>query len=325
MTYRNGGISVRIGTYDINTITGYSVSTHKNSKGGSPAAYRDIEITSGIMAASTARGIQSIAVSGVSVSVSCPDISGTMYITGISQELVNANRSGNHCRLRISLSEDPESGDLTQTVTVNIGSSVVCATITGTWSGDGEFGLSGETPEIDAGTATDIMGTFSTEAVSVNCAYYTGNMFFTSLSSSFQSNGKYRVSFSLSTKRPDNAVTIQGIGGGQTLIGLSSFERGYSYESESFEMYDLSTRYIYKGRRLTISYTTVPLEAATANSMLSEFATPSQISVDGLSNVWMAVDSCSKSAVAKGGATLFTFSVQLTALTLESGGGTYPT
>lgn len=167
--------------------------------------------------------------------------------------------------------------------------------------------------------AQTLLGKASSATVSVVCPDYNGNMYLTSVSSELVNAnifGKYcRVTLSLTNDPPDKShITINGIS-----VDLSSYEAQWSYERESFEMYDYSQYNIYKGRRCSISYTTVPLTGSAADALVSAFRTSPVTIGSGDYSGYMAVDSCSKSAVDQGGTTMYTFSVQCTAIALESG------
>lgn len=174
--------------------------------------------------------------------------------------------------------------------------------------------------------AQTLLSKSANSVVSVVCPDYNGNMYLTSVSSELVNAnifGKYcRVSLSLTTDPPNkNRITINGL-----TYDVSSYECSYSYESETFEMYDFSTHYIYKGRRCSISFTTVPLTKTQADGLIAAFnASPISVSTSA-GNIRtgdytgdMSVDSCSKSAVDQGGTTMYTFSVQCTAIALQTG------
>ena len=176
-------------------------------------------------------------------------------------------------------------------------------------------------------TAQSLLALGQNAQVAVVCPDYNGNMYLTSVSLDLASAnifGKYcRVTLALTTEPPDssNKITVNGIS-----VDLSSYEVSYSYERESFEMYDFSTYNIYKGRRCSISYTTKPLSKASADALILAFRSSPVTIGSGDYSGPMAVDSCSKSAQIVDGETLYTFSVSCTAVALDtgssSGGGT---
>ena len=313
-SYSNSGISVSIGGTSIETISGYSVNTHRNSKSSSPVSYKEISVSTGVITLAMAQTLIGKAASSTAAVV-CPDFEGTMYITSASYDLINANIFGKYCRVNISLTDDPDSGDNAQTLTITLGnSSVVCVAYTGAWDGENAFTVSAESGELTQSAATALMAAHATTPVSVTCVDYTGSMYITGLSNTFQRNGKYVVSLSLSTKAPDGHITINGIS-----VGLTSYSASWNYEKETFEMYDYSQYNIYKGRRCSISYTTVPLTGTAADTLVTAFRNSPVTIGSGDYSGYMAVDSCSKSAVDQGGTTMYTFSVQCTAIALESG------
>lgn len=157
----------------------------------------------------------------------------------------------------------------------------------------------------------------------VVCPDYNGTMYLTSVSMELASAnifGKYcRVTLSLTTEPPEseNHITVNGIS-----VELSSYDVSYSYERESFEMYDYSTYSIEKGRRCHISYTTKPLTNTQANTLITAFrGSPVQTVSDDYSG-YMSIDSCSKSAQVVDGETKYTFSVSCTAVAMDTGAST---
>lgn len=112
---KTGGITVTVGGASIKTITSYSVSTHINSGGSSPVSYKDFSINSGLMSETDAQTILGKAAARTATLV-CPDKNGTVYISSISKELVNANAAGKLYRVSLSLTEEPIS---TNSVTVS--------------------------------------------------------------------------------------------------------------------------------------------------------------------------------------------------------------
>ena len=154
----------------------------------------------------------------------------------------------------------------------------------------------------------------------VVCPDYTGTMYFTSVSMELASAnifGKYcRVTLALTTEPPDseNHITVNGIS-----VELSSYDVSYSYERESFEMYDYSTYSIEKGRRCHISYTTKPLTNTQANTLIMAFRGSPVQTVSADYSGYMSVDSCSKSAQVVDGETKYTFSVSCTAVAMDTG------
>ena len=167
--------------------------------------------------------------------------------------------------------------------------------------------------------AQSVLAMAANDSVTLTSPDYTGTVYITSISQELVSAnfaGKYcRVSLSLTNEPPDKSrITINGIS-----VDLSSYEAQWSYERESFEMYDYSQYNIYKGRRCSISYTTVPLTSTAADALVTAFRNSPVTIGSGDYSGYMAVDSCSKSAVDQGGTTMYTFSVQCTAIALESG------
>lgn len=169
-------------------------------------------------------------------------------------------------------------------------------------------------------TAQSLLALGQNAQVAVVCPDYNGNMYLTSVSLDLASAnifGKYcRVTLALTTEPPDSAtkITVGGI-----TVDLSSYECSYSYERESFEMYDYSTYSIEKGRRCHISYTTKPLTNTQANGLIAAFRGSPVQTVSADYSGYMSVDSCSKSAQVVDGETKYTFSVSCTAVALESG------
>lgn len=212
--YHNGGISVTIGGTSVETVSSYSVSKHR----GESVTFTDISITTGVMSQADAQVLLAKG-QNETAAVVCPDYSGTMYLTGVSMDLVSANIFGNYCR----------------------------------------------------------------------------------------------VSLTLTTEPPDSHITINGID-----VELSSYDVSYSYERESFEMYDYSTYNIDKGRRCSISYTTVPLTGAAAGTLINAFRASVVHIGSGDYAGDMYVDSCSKSAAETDGQTMYTFTVQCTAIAVET-------
>jgi hypothetical protein len=157
----------------------------------------------------------------------------------------------------------------------------------------------------------------------VVCPDYNGTMYLTSVSMELASAnifGKYcRVTLALTTEPPDSAtkITVGGI-----TVDLSSYECSYSYERESFEMYDYSTYSIEKGRRCHISYTTKPLTNTQANTLIAVFRSSPQQTVSDDYSGYMSIDSCSKSAQVVDGETKYTFSVSCTAVAMDTGAST---
>jgi hypothetical protein len=152
----------------------------------------------------------------------------------------------------------------------------------------------------------------------VVCPDYNGTMYLTSVSMELASAnifGKYcRVTLSLTTEPPEseNHITVNGIS-----VELSSYDVSYAYERESFEMYDYSMYHINKGRRCSISYTTVPLAKAAADNLIAAFRQQVVTIGSGDYSGDMVVDSCSKSAVQQDGETKYTFTVSCTAIDVE--------
>ena len=129
--------------------------------------------------------------------------------------------------------------------------------------------------------------------------------------------GKYcRVTLALTTEPPESEdhITVNGIS-----VELSSYDVSYSYERESFEMYDYSTYSIEKGRRCHISYTTKPLTNTQANGLIAAFRGSPVQTVSADYSGYMSVDSCSKSAQVVDGETKYTFSVSCTAVSMDTG------
>jgi hypothetical protein len=106
-------------------------------------------------------------------------------------------------------------------------------------------------------------------------------------------------------------------------VGVTSYEENWSYESESFEMWDYTTYNVYKGRRASVSYTTVPLTASASENLVGQFNHEYVTMTCGIFNaVNMYVNSVSRSVSDKtdsGGSEMYTFSVSCTAVALEGG------
>ena len=223
MNIRNGGITLTLTagstSVTIRTVTAYSVSTHRNEKTNSPVNWYDIGITSGVMSQADAQGVLAMA-ANASVTLTSPDYTGTVYITSIQQELVNANFAGKYCRVSLSLTNEPPDKD---------------------------------------------------------------------------------------------RVTVNGVS-----YDLTSCDVSWDYEKESFEKYDYSTYYIYKGRRAHISFTTVPLTSANASALASSMGAGTaavSLTVDNFSGN-AAIDNVSRSAVDVNGTTMYTVSVTATSVAL---------
>lgn len=171
--------------------------------------------------------------------------------------------------------------------------------------------------------ASDLLALGQYATATVVCPDFNGTMYLTNVSSDLASAnifGKYcRVTLSLTTEPPDSAtkITVGGI-----TVDLSSYECSYSYERESFEMYDYSTYNIEKGRRCHISYTTKPLTNTQANGLIAAFRGSPVQTVSADYSGYMSVDSCSKSAQVVDGETKYTFSVSCTAVAMDTGAST---
>ena len=167
-------------------------------------------------------------------------------------------------------------------------------------------------------TAQSLLTLGQNAQVAVVCPDYNGNMYLTSVSLDLASAnifGKYcRVTLALTTEPPEseNHITVNGIS-----VELSSYDVSYAYERESFEMYDYSMYHINKGRRCSISYTTVPLAKAAADNLIAAFRQQVVTIGSGDYSGDMVVDSCSKSAVQQDGEAKYTFTVSCTAIDVE--------
>lgn len=316
-TYYNGGISLTVGGTSVTNISSYSVSTHLNKNGGSPVSFKDFSITTGAVTEATAHALLANAnAADAQVALVSPDFTGDVYVTSVSSELLNANIYGRYYRVSLSLSQDADSASLAHTLTITAGETSITATsYTGSWDGQGIFTASCESELLASGA--DLMALHATSPVSVVCPDFEGNMYVTSVSNAFDGGtGKYRVSLSLSTQSPEGEININGIS-----VGLTSYEAEWNYERESFEMYDYSMYTIEKGRRCTISYTTVPVTSSVANDLVRGFNSSPVTSVGPDYSGSMFVNSVSKSAqnrLDENGGTMYVFSVSCTSVATDA-------
>lgn len=166
--------------------------------------------------------------------------------------------------------------------------------------------------------AQSVLAMAANASVTLTSPDYTGTVYITSISQELVSAnfaGKYcRVSLSLTNEPPDrDKVTVNGVS-----CGLTKCDVSWDYEKESFEKYDYSTYYIYKGRRAHISFTTVPLTSANASALASSMGAGTaavSLTVDNFTGN-AAIDNVSRSAVDVNGTTMYTVSVTATSVSL---------
>lgn len=166
--------------------------------------------------------------------------------------------------------------------------------------------------------AQSVLAMAANASVTLTSPDYTGTVYITSISQELVSAnfaGKYcRVSLSLTNEPPDkDRVTVNGVS-----FDLTSCDVSWDFEKESFEKYDYSTYYIYKGRRAHISFTTVPLTSANASALATSMGSGTaavSLTVDNFTGN-AAIDNISRSAVNVNGTTMYTVSVTATSVSL---------
>lgn len=166
--------------------------------------------------------------------------------------------------------------------------------------------------------AQSMLAMAANASVTLTSPDYTGTVYITSISQELVSAnfaGKYcRVSLSLTNEPPDkDRVTVNGVS-----FDLTSCDVSWDFEKESFEKYDYSTYYIYKGRRPHISFTTVPLTSANASALATSMGSGTaavSLTVDNFTGN-AAIDNISRSAVNVNGTTMYTVSVTATSVSL---------